>query len=131
MAPDEWAARAPYAVAGAGGTQAWLRHAHVAKQVVDTHYHYDDPVQTLCKLTEENVVAQLDHLRTHPAVAARLVGGQLGLHGWVYDIEAGTIKAYCSRRRHFVPLEEVMADSAAWPSATPPARLHNSVEGLQ
>lgn len=121
----------PAGVGALPAVSAWLRHAHVAKQVVDTNYHFDDPAQTLCKLTEENVVAQLDHLRTHPSVAARIAGGQLGLHGWVYDIEAGTIKAYCSQRRHFVPLEEVMDDSSGWPSATPPARLHNTVEELQ
>ncbi|MCY1466609.1 Carbonic anhydrase 1 [compost metagenome] len=40
------------------------------------------------------MVAQLDHLKTHPSVAARLASGQLFIHGWVYDIETSVIKAY-------------------------------------
>lgn len=37
---------------------------------------------------------QLNHVRTHPYVAARLSTGRLQLHGWVYDIKTGAIKAY-------------------------------------
>lgn len=114
---------APESVAELPAVSAWLRHANVAKQVVDANYNYDDPKRTLAALTEENVVAQLDHLRTHPSVAARIAGGTLGLHGWVYDIESGTIKAYSALRGHFVPLEEVMSEGLEWPSATPPPRL--------
>ncbi|NLC01341.1 MAG: carbonic anhydrase, partial [Pseudomonas formosensis] len=45
-------------------------------------------------LTEENVVAQLGHLATHPSVASRLARGELFIHGWVYDIETSQIRAY-------------------------------------
>ncbi len=49
---------------------------------------------TLELLTEENVVAQLNHLLTHPSVAARVASGQLFIHGWVYNIETSEIIAY-------------------------------------
>jgi carbonic anhydrase len=48
----------------------------------------------LLALTEENVIAQLNNLRSHPAVAARLEQGGLALHGWVYHIGAGLVMAY-------------------------------------
>jgi carbonic anhydrase len=118
----------PASTVGLSAVSAWLRHADVARHVVDSNYCCDDPAQKLCALTEENVVAQLDHLRTHPSVAARVAGGQLGLHGWVYDIETGAIKAFCAQRRHFVSLEEVLEDRSQWPSATPPARLAVTAE---
>lgn len=104
---------------------AWLRHAHIAKRVVDENYQCNDAHECLHALTEENVVAQLDHLRTHPSVAARLARGQLGIHGWIYDIETASIKAYSAELRRFVPLSESDEDgqSAAMPMATPPARL--------
>ena len=73
--------------------KAWLRHAEVAKSVVADNCGCADHT-TLGVLTEENVVAQLDHLRTHPSVASRLASGQLFIHGWVYDIETSNIKAY-------------------------------------
>lgn len=73
--------------------KAWLRHAEVAKVVVQENCGCANH-ESLEVLTEENVVAQLDHLRTHPSVAARLASGQLFIHGWVYDIETSVIKAY-------------------------------------
>ena len=98
---------------------AWLRHAQIAKHVVDENYHTHDEHELLDALTQENVVAQLDHLRTHPSVAAKLAKGELGLHGWIYDIESANIRAFCGERGRFVDLEE----ASFVPHATPPARL--------
>ncbi|MET1079490.1 MAG: carbonic anhydrase [Pseudomonas sp.] len=80
--------------------KAWLRHAEVARIVVAENCGCADH-STLGILTEENVVAQLDHLRTHPSVASRLASGQLFIHGWVYDIATGTIKAYDAEQGGF------------------------------
>jgi len=96
--------------------KAWLRHAEVAKTVTQQSCGCAEH-QELGVLTEENVVAQLDHLRTHPSVAARLASGQLFIHGWVYDIENCTIKAYDAERGEFLPL-----DGETTPSASPRAR---------
>ena len=73
--------------------KAWLRHAEVARHVVEENCGCANE-HTLGILTEENVVAQLDHLRTHPSVAARLASGQLFIHGWVYNIGTSEIRAY-------------------------------------
>lgn len=80
--------------------KTWLRHAEVAKTVVADNCGCADHT-TLGILTEENVVAQLDHLRTHPSVASRLACGQLFIHGWVYDIETSEIKAYDAQEGAF------------------------------
>jgi carbonic anhydrase len=80
--------------------KAWLRHAEVAKIVVADNCGCADH-STLDVLTEENVVAQLDHLRTHPSVASRLASGQLFIHGWVYDIESCEIRAYDAENGEF------------------------------
>ncbi|UVE17877.1 carbonic anhydrase [Pseudomonas sp. LS44] len=96
--------------------KAWLRHAEVAKTVVAENCGCSDR-DTYELLTEENVVAQLDHLRTHPSVAARLASGQLFIHGWVYDIESGEIKAYDAAQGCF----RVIGDGPL-PMATPRAR---------
>ena len=76
-----------------------------------------DGHDTLGILTEENVVAQLNHLSTHPSVAAKLASGQLFIHGWVYDIETSAIRAYDAERGTFLPL-----DGEVVPMATPKAR---------
>lgn len=100
--------------------KTWLRHSEVALRVVEENCgcgHHD----TLEILTEENVVAQLDHLRTHPSVAARLASGQLFIHGWVYNIESSEIIAYDAEQGRFLPL-----DGEIIPMATPRPRFFRS-----
>ncbi|HEX5841748.1 MAG TPA: carbonic anhydrase [Pseudomonas sp.] len=96
--------------------KAWLRHAEVAKTVVAENCGCADH-NTLGILTEENVVAQLNHLCTHPSVAAKLASAQLFIHGWVYDIETSEIKAYDAEKGEF----RLIGDGPL-PMATPRAR---------
>ncbi|HAQ24749.1 MAG TPA: carbonate dehydratase, partial [Pseudomonas sp.] len=98
--------------------KAWLLHSEVAKTVVERNCGCADH-NTLGILTKENVVAQLDHLRTHPSVAARLAAGQLFIHGWVYDIETSEILAYDADRGEFRPIGD-----GPVPMATPKPRYH-------
>jgi carbonic anhydrase len=46
--------------------KAWLRHAEVAKTMVHENCNCADEKESMPILTEENVIAQLQHLRTHP-----------------------------------------------------------------
>lgn len=96
--------------------KAWLRHAEVARHVVEENCGCANE-HTLGILTEENVVAQLDHLRTHPSVAARLASGQLFIHGWVYNIGTSEIRAYDAQTGEF----RLIGDGPL-PMATPRAR---------
>ena len=77
---------------------AWLKYAQVE------HRDAEPSAEFILALTENNVAAQLDHLRSHPAVAARLEEGDLRLHGWVYHIGPGTVTMYDQESGTFVPL---------------------------
>jgi carbonic anhydrase len=99
--------------------KSWLRHAEVAKTVVHENCSCTTEAETMAVLTEENVIAQLRHLRTHPSVAARIASGQLSIHGWVYNIETSEIKAYDAERDRFLPLDGPYPT----PSATPKGRF--------
>jgi carbonic anhydrase len=85
----------PEALAAYPNVTAWLRYANVE------HGESDPSAELLLALTEDNVVAQLRNLRSHPAVAARLEEGDLALHGWVYHIGPGTMTAYDETSRKF------------------------------
>jgi carbonic anhydrase len=50
-------------------------------------------------------VARRNH-PTLPAVASRLVRGDLHLHGWMYKIETGDVFAYDISGGQFVPLAQ-------------------------
>src|SRR5271169_4007629 len=51
---------------------AWLRHAHPARRDAEKFTGQSTGPEFLLALTERNVVEQLENLRTHPTVAARL-----------------------------------------------------------
>ena len=99
--------------------KAWLRHAEVAKSMVQENCHCADESESMHVLTEENVIAQLQHLRTHPSVASRMANGQLFIHGWIYNIETSEIRAYDADKGCFLPLD----GSHPIPVATPKARF--------
>lgn len=83
----------------------WLYHARAAVEIVKAS-HGTATLAELDALTEQNVLLQLQHLRTHPTVAARIAGGDIELHGWVYDIETGAVRAFDEAQDKFVPIEE-------------------------
>jgi carbonic anhydrase len=86
---------------------AWLRHSHAAHTIVCEAYPDTlDDKQRHHALAMENVVVQLNNLRTHPSVAAGLATGQLTLHGWFFEIETGQLYAYDGQAAKFVPLED-------------------------
>jgi len=85
---------APETLVGLPAVGRWLEHAACTRQIVCDHYSHVSDVQRLKVATEENVLAQLESLRTHPAVASRLAEGDLRLHGWVYRMETGEIRGY-------------------------------------
>jgi carbonic anhydrase len=49
---------------------------------------------------------QIENLRTHPSVAAKLAVGALHLHAWVYKIETGEVFTYDAEEGQYVPLSE-------------------------
>lgn len=85
---------------------AWLKHAEATRRVVLENYGDLEGEHLLNATIKENVLMQLDNLRTYPAVAARMTKGELTLHGWVYHIESGQILAFDPEQSRFVPMGE-------------------------
>lgn len=71
----------------------WLGYSKAAVAIVD-QLAPESNEERMQLLLERNVMLQLQHLKTHPSVAARLAKGDLKLHGWVYDIKTGDVQAY-------------------------------------
>ena len=100
----------PQQLANLTATAAWLKHADATQQIVAENYRHLEGHALLTATVEENVLVQLENLRTHPSVAARLVSGRLKLHGWVYKIETGQVFAFDAQERQFLPIETVSAE---------------------
>jgi carbonic anhydrase len=85
---------------------SWLSHAEATRRIVRDKYRERTGAALLTTTVEENVLVQLENLRTHPSVAAGVAQGKLKLHGWVYKIETGEIFAYDPERGQFVSVAE-------------------------
>jgi carbonic anhydrase len=83
----------------------WLAYSKAAVSVVDEIAPEADEKERMKLLLEQNVMLQLQHLKTHPSVVARLAKGDLELHGWVYDIKTGEVKAYDETKNSFEPVD--------------------------
>ncbi|MGV7227639.1 MAG: carbonic anhydrase [Nitrospirales bacterium] len=82
--------------------KAWMQHAETTVRIVKDHCAHLKGEELFAATIRENVLVQLDHLRTHPAVATRLRQGDLRLHGWVYSIGTGEVWVYDSEKKGFV-----------------------------
>ncbi len=96
----------PESVAEMPSVKGWLTHGECARQIVQQNYAELDDETRMNVLVQENVLVQLENLRTHPSVAVRLSRGDLRLFGWVYKIETGEVFAYHADEGQFVSLLE-------------------------
>lgn len=97
---------APELPEGMPNVVAWLRHGIAAKNVVDTCCPHVEGAERVRAISLENVVVQINHLRTHPSVAAAIARGELSLHGWFVDIAEGQVLGLDGRTGEFRPLRE-------------------------
>lgn len=93
-------------LAGLPHVRQWLGYVKAAVDIVDHIGGAKTDAEKMALLLEQNVILQLQHLRTHPCVAARLAAGELELHGWVYDIKTGSVSAFDQAQNRFVPVPE-------------------------
>lgn len=71
----------------------WMNNAAAALNVAQSLAGVNEsPSEFARRLTEENVLLQMQHLRTHPSVAGAMARGELTISGWVYDIGRGEVR---------------------------------------
>ncbi|WP_257448753.1 carbonic anhydrase [Archangium lipolyticum] len=59
------------------------------------------------RLSQYNVLQQLEHLRSYPLVRERLEAGTLRLHGWWFDIAHARVHVYRPDLERFLPIDEL------------------------
>jgi carbonic anhydrase len=82
----------PEELASLPATARWLKYAHPALETLSSKNV--NHAERLKRLTQMNVLEQISHLHTHPAVEQRFKAGKLGIHGWFYEIHTGVVEAY-------------------------------------
>lgn len=81
----------------------WLRHADATLEIIREHYAHLEGEALLKAAAEENVLVQVEHLRTLPVIASRMSSGRVRLHAWMYKIETGEVYTYDADIGQFAP----------------------------
>lgn len=94
----------PQSVENLPAMRSWLQNAETTKRIVFDHYKHLSGEELLMATIEENVLMQIEHLKTHPAVATRIARNEIKLHAWVYKFETGLVFKFDPAVGQYVPL---------------------------
>jgi carbonic anhydrase len=84
----------------------WLRHGDRTMAVVAANYPELSREERYEVTAEENVLLQMENLRTYPVVAKAAQEGRLHVHAWYYEIATGTVHRYNPGKEQFEPIRE-------------------------
>jgi len=82
----------------------WVKSTIEVKHLIEEKYAHLSGEQKLTAAIQENVLAQLEHLREYPFVASRMDAGKLHLNGWIFDVGKGEVFDYDPEQGEFLPL---------------------------
>jgi carbonic anhydrase len=100
----------------------WLAEASRLPKLIQERYGDLDPESRMMATIAENVLVQLENLRTFDCVARRLDSGELKMSGWVFSIASGTVFDYDPVSQQFLRIDadSVNMRAAALTSRPPP-----------
>jgi carbonic anhydrase len=91
----------------------WLKHAEATRRTIEENYQDYEGENLLHATIEENVLTQLENLRTYPVIRSKLHKGEMHLHGWMYHIETGEVLEHDAVRGQYVP-PQTQLSRASW-----------------
>jgi carbonic anhydrase len=98
----------------------WLAGSSRIPQLIEERYGYLDAEGRMTAAVQENVLLQLENLRSFDFVARRLDTGALKMSGWVFRIAAGEVFDYDPISEQFLRLGGDGTERAALSSRPPP-----------
>lgn len=94
------------------GLAAWVTHHASPVLALAQEKHPDcaaDDAKKLMYAIKENILLQIEHLKTHPEVIKNL--DELNIHAWYYEIHSGEILMYSQARGDFISFEDAVTDA--------------------
>ena len=88
----------------------WLRHGEDALSRAEENYSFDREISFANKVSQINVLVQIEHVKTYPNIQERLNAGTLRIHGWWFDIKTADVYSFNTEKNGFVILDEEEAD---------------------
>ena len=101
---------APRSLDDAPNLTAWLHHARPAVTRLAQDVAPSDGLTPYDRLSQLNVLVQLEHLMTYPDVRTAVERGALMLSGWWFDIAGGDMYGYQPNARTFAVIDRDLAE---------------------
>lgn len=98
----------------------WLNESSSIPTLIEERYGHLEGEQRLTAAVQENVLAQLENLRTFKFVARRLEAGTLKMSGWVFKIATGDVFDYDPVSGQFLRLAGGDRERSVLSSRPPP-----------
>ena len=96
----------PSAVESMKSVAEWLRFAAPSVERATTKLTNPSANELAHAVIEENVLVQVEHLKSYPIIQTAMNEGRLRIHAWVYQFEHGEVLAYDKDEGRFVSLPE-------------------------
>jgi carbonic anhydrase len=90
--------------------RAWLRHGEKGIDDLSAKPDFAKTLSRHNRLSQFNVLQQLEHLKTYPIISERLKAGTLKLFGWWFELTNADVYAYEEEQNKFVLFDEEEAD---------------------
>lgn len=86
--------------------KSWLRHGDAAVERLQSGVVLDPTLSKHNQLSQLNVLLQIEHVKSYPAVKERIKEGTLSIHGWWFDIAKADVYAFEEPQKRFVLIDE-------------------------
>lgn len=87
----------------------WLKHAEATRRLIKENYSHLEGEDLLEIAIAENVLTQIENLKTYPVVHSKLYQGKLKIYAWIFDIDTGEVMAFDAERHAYVPPQHQLA----------------------
>lgn len=81
----------------------WLKHAEATRLLIKENYTHLEGEELLNATIAENVLTQIENLKTYPSIHSKLYDGTLKIYAWVYDMDRGEVWAYDAEKHAYIP----------------------------
>jgi carbonic anhydrase len=87
----------------------WLKHSEATRRLVKENYTQYSGEELLEITIAENVLTQIENLKTYPIVHSRLYQRRLEIFAWIYHLETGEVLAFDPETHSYVPPQSLLS----------------------
>jgi len=81
----------------------WLQHAEATRRLIHENFPTIKGEKRLAITIAENVITQIENLKTYPVIRSKIHQNKMTIYGWIYDIESAEVLAYDPIADDFIP----------------------------